>query len=395
MLRPVSLATVLVAVASLASACGSTTRLAAPRPLVIGALFSQTGSGTSIGPQQVNGARLAVAEINRAGGVDGAPLRLDVRDDRTDPATAVTQVRGLARRGAIAVLGPTLSIVALSADPVANQLHLPVLAVSNTIKGLVGSCAYPCAWSWRASLGEAVAVPADVDDYVAAAQPRSAAILYTTPDALGEQEADAAAAAFRRDGVTNLRRIEIPATTTDLRSYVHDALAAHPSVLFVGSSFATTMVSVLEAARGNGYRGGVLGGNVLNSDTTAALAGRQGVGAQSAAAWSGDNAFPANESFVLHYVQRFGAKPDEFAAQAYAGVQILAQAIERAHLARSTVPPAEQRALLQKALPDVALQTPLGPFRFTADHDVRQIVWIRSLDGRGGNQLVGFCNPGC
>lgn len=394
MLRPVSMAAVLVAVAAFVSACGASPHAAATRPLVIGALFSETGSGASIGPQQVNGARLAVDDINRAGGIDGAALRLDLRDDRTDTGYAVTQMRSLARGRSLAVLGPSLSIVALSVDPVANRLQVPVLAVSNTIKGLVGTCAYPCNWIWRASLGEAVAVPADIDAYTTKVHARSAVVLYTIPDALGEQEADAAVASFRRAGVA-VQRMAIPADTVDLSPFIAHAIAIDPSVIFVGSSFANTMATVIKGARAHGFAGGILGGNVLNSDTTAALAGEPGAGVQSAAAWSGDNAFPANETFVTRYVQRYGTQPDEFAAQAYAGVQILAQAIEHAHLAGSSASAAQQRALLQKALPEVALQTPLGPFRFTGAHDVRQIVWIRAFDGRGGNHLVGFCDPGC
>lgn len=394
MLRPFTLAAVLVAVAAFVSACGASTRAAAPRPFVIGALFSQTGSGASIGPQQVNGARLAVEDVNRAGGIDGAALRLDLRDDRTDTGYAVTQLRSLARGPALAVLGPTLSIVALSVDPVANRLQVPVLAVSNTVNGLVGDCAYPCDWIWRASLGEAAAIPAAVDAYTERVHARSAVVVYTIPDALGQQDADSAVASFRRAGVA-VQRMAIPADAVDLSPYIAHAVAIDPSVIFLGSSFANTMASVIKGARARGFHGAILGGNVLNSDTTAALAGAPGAGVESAAAWSGDNAFPANETFVTRYVQRYGTQPDEFAAQAYAGVQILAQAIERAHLPGSTASPSAQRALLQQSLPEVALQTPLGPFRFTDRHDVRQIVWIRALDGRGGNHLVGFCDPGC
>lgn len=394
MLRPVSPATFLVAVAALVSACGASTRAAAPHALTIGALFSETGSGASIGPQQVEGARLAVADINRAGGIDGVKLRLDLRDDRTDAAYAVTQMRSLARTDALAVVGPSLSIDALAVDPVADRLEMPVLAVSNTVNGLVGTCAYPCRWIWRASLGEAAAVPAVVDAYTSRVHARSALVVYTIPDALGQQDADSAVAALRRDGVA-VQRMAIPADTVDLSPYIAHAVAVNPSIVFVGSSFANTMATVIKGARARGFTGAILGGNVLNSDTTAALVGAPGNGVQSAAAWSADNAFPANATFVTRFIQRYGTQPDEFAAQAYAGVQILAQAIERAHLARSTSPAAARRALLQKALPEVALQTPLGPFRFTAAHDVRQIVWIRALDGRGGNHLVGFCDPGC
>ena len=36
----------------------------------------------------------------------------------------------------------------------------------------------------------------------------------------------------------------------------------------------------------------------------------------------------------------------------------------------------------------VNIQTPLGPFQFTSDHDVKQTVWIIQMDGQGGFTLV-------
>ncbi len=36
----------------------------------------------------------------------------------------------------------------------------------------------------------------------------------------------------------------------------------------------------------------------------------------------------------------------------------------------------------------------LGPFRFTKDHDVDQIVWIQQMTA-DGHALVGYCDPGC
>ncbi|MGB9633673.1 MAG: ABC transporter substrate-binding protein, partial [Chloroflexaceae bacterium] len=44
-----------------------------------------TGAGAPIGDLGVRAARLAVEEINAAGGVNGVPLELVVRDCRSDP----------------------------------------------------------------------------------------------------------------------------------------------------------------------------------------------------------------------------------------------------------------------------------------------------------------------
>jgi branched-chain amino acid transport system substrate-binding protein len=152
---------------------------------------------------------------------------------------------------------------------------------------------------------------------------------------------------------------------------------------------------VVHAARADGFQGTFLGGNTMNSDTTAALAGADGLGARSASAWYRGNDFPANAAFVTAYKQIYSQQADQFATQAYIGVQILADAIRRSGVAGSTKPIAAQRAMLQHAMPSVALLTPIGPFRFTSAHDVSQIVWILSMTGDGTHQLAGFCNPTC
>jgi hypothetical protein len=75
-------------------------------------------------------------------------------------------------------------------------------------------------------------------------------------------------------------------------------------------------------------------------------------------------------------------------------VQILASALTAADLPPGE-PIADVRGALQAALPDVALTTPLGPFRFTPGHDVEQVVWILAINDHAGHDLVDFCNPGC
>lgn len=364
-------------------------------PLTIGALFSLTGVGSSYGPEQLRGARLAVEQINASGGVGGVSLRLVAIDDRSDPSYGPTAMRRLIERhGVLAVLGPTLSAVAVRADPLANRLSTPVLGVSNTVDGIVGRCPYPCRFIWRDSLGESTAVPANIAQYVLAHHPSSAALIHTSGDLLGEFDVALAARAFRSEHVRILGNFSMPQDGSP-RAAVLEALTLEPDVLFVGTASGRGAVGVMREARAAGFKGAILGGNAFNSTALAKLAGRFGPGAQSAAAWYGGNEFPANAQFVTTFEQAHSKAPDQFAAQAFTGVEILAAAFRNAGLARSTAPVAEQRLEVQRALGETALMTPLGPFRFTAAHDVDQIVWVQAIDGRGGHALVGFCNPGC
>jgi branched-chain amino acid transport system substrate-binding protein len=360
----------------------------------IGAVFSLTGGGDVYGPQQAKAAQLAVDQLNEEGGVGGVPLRLVVVDDHSLPADGKRAMQRLIQKdGVVAILGPTLSLVAVAADPLANRLQTPVVAVSNTAEGIVGKCAYPCDWIWRDSLGEAIAVPANIAQFVGQQHPASAAIVSVADDKLGVDEARIAAAAFAREHVTLVARTTVPASG-DVKAAVRKALAARPGVVFIGASFGKIAAAVMKEARARGYRGTFLGGNTFNSSVTAGLAGKAGVGARSASAWSAGNAFPAHTNFVSGYRQRYGAAPDQFAAQAYIGVQILQSALSRG-AAAGDKPLATRRALVQKALDTVALTTALGPFHFTPDHDVDQIVWVLAITAGGGHRLVGFCNPDC
>ncbi len=387
-----------VAVAAGLAAFTGVGRSAAPtQPITIGALLSLTGGGDVYGPQQVKGAQLAVRQINAQGGVDGVPLKLVVRDDKSVPATGRSAMRQLIQKdGAVAVLGPSLSLVAVSADPLADGLQTPVVAVSNTANGIVGKCAYPCTYIWRDSLGEATAVPANIDQYVLESHPSTAAILYVDGDKLGIDEARIAAAAFGEEGVRVVANQKLPATG-DLTASVTNALVGSPQVVFIGASFGARAVDAMKQLRASGYFGTFLGGNTFNSSTTGRLAaaGKVGTGARSGAAWYDGNDFPANQQFITSYEQTFNQPPDQFAAQAFVGVEIVADALRRGKIAESSKSIDDKRIALQKALRAVALMTPLGPFRFTQDHDVAQIVWVLSMTADGGHSLAGFCDPGC
>lgn len=394
-MRALAVAVLAGAVLAALAAAGAVRGADQPTPLTIGAALSLTGGGNVYGPQQAKGAQLAVDQINAAGGVDGVPLKLVVRDDRSDPATGRSVMRRLIQQdGAIAILGPTLSLVAVSADPLADRLETPVVAVSNTANGIVGTCAYACSWVWRDSLGEATAVPANIAAYVHEVHPSRAAVVYVAADKLGVDEGKIAAASLVEDGVRVVANRTLPATG-DVGPAVRAALAGKPQVLFIGASFGQRAVDAMTAARAAGFTGTFLGGNTFNSAVTAHLAAKVGAGARSGAAWYEGNDFPANSDFITAYRQRFSAEPDQFAAQAFIGVEIVADALQRGKVATSTKPLATRRAKLQRALHDVALMTPLGPFRFTAQHDVAQIVWVLTMTGDGGHTLAGFCDPTC
>lgn len=392
--------TVIAASALVVAACSSSSPAAgtgAHAPLVLGAVLSLTGSGSDEGPQQAKAIELAVSQVNAGGGIDGAPLEALIRDDRSNPAAGVALMRELITADhVLAVIGPTISDVAVAADPVADRLHVPVIAVSNVISGIVGRCAYPCTWIWRDSLAESVTVPDAISFAVRTDHPRAAAIIHSTPDYLGAEDAADAASAFRAQSVPVVASLSAPESNTNVEDMVRAALKGHPDALFIGSASGQFVALVGHTARALGFTGTFIGGNTLNSSTTASLLGQAGTGAVSAAAWTRHVSFPANAAFLRAYQDAYGQQPDEFAAQAFTAVDILAAALRQAKPGWAEGAPVDtQRAGIQSALPSTALMTPLGPFRFTASHDVSQITWIVAVAQNGTLTLKDFCNPTC
>ncbi|SCE41388.1 ABC transporter substrate-binding protein [Streptomyces sp. OspMP-M43] len=116
-------------------------------PVRLGALVPLTRPGwVEAGRHLLAGLDLAVGEVNDAGGIDGRPLELVVRDTAADPERAAAAVDELAHRGVAAVAGEYHSVVARAAAARADALGVPFLCSSAVLDALTGE---PTEWVAR------------------------------------------------------------------------------------------------------------------------------------------------------------------------------------------------------------------------------------------------------
>jgi branched-chain amino acid transport system substrate-binding protein len=85
-----------IAAALLVASCTTSSLAGPPEPLRIGLIAPLTGLSADFGNSVLDGARLAVAEVNAMGGMMGRPLELAIKDDRGDPATGRDGAKALA-----------------------------------------------------------------------------------------------------------------------------------------------------------------------------------------------------------------------------------------------------------------------------------------------------------
>jgi len=125
-----------VAASSVLAACGPT------EPVRLGFLAGLSGRIADLGEAARNGVLLAIEQRNRAGGINGRPIELVIRDDKETAESAARGAAELAASGVVAIVGPITSSMAEAALPVINQAEVVMVSPTVTAMQLVGQDDY-------------------------------------------------------------------------------------------------------------------------------------------------------------------------------------------------------------------------------------------------------------
>src|SRR5712671_3007408 len=96
-------------------------------PIVFGLVDEVTGPQAEAGLLQVQGAKLAVEEINAAGGILGRQLELRIEDNQSANPTTVLAYTKLIEAGVVGVIGPLRSTQVQAASPTIAKSKVPAL----------------------------------------------------------------------------------------------------------------------------------------------------------------------------------------------------------------------------------------------------------------------------
>ena len=93
----------------------------------IGFIYSPPDPGTTR-----NGAELAVTLANAAGGINGLPIELLIRDDKRDALRSAQHAKALITAGVSAIVGPDYSTLAVEVGVVVQQYGIPMVTTYPT-----------------------------------------------------------------------------------------------------------------------------------------------------------------------------------------------------------------------------------------------------------------------
>jgi ABC-type branched-subunit amino acid transport system substrate-binding protein len=117
----------------------------------IGCVLDLSGDLAAMGARMLNGAKMAVDEINAAGGVLGKQVELVSEDGKTDPAAGLDRVKKLVEIDGVKVIaGPMITGTSKLAIPYLKEREVPAITMSATnplLSGMDGT-----EWFFRACL---------------------------------------------------------------------------------------------------------------------------------------------------------------------------------------------------------------------------------------------------
>jgi branched-chain amino acid transport system substrate-binding protein len=330
-----------------------------PRPIEIGLVLTLADSGVA---PMLRGARLAVAQINQAGGVRGRPLSLAVRDDFGDPDSAVRVAGDLYRSNVVAVIGNAYSAPTLAAAPVYNGGRRPVVQISPSAS--VPDLSNAGDYTFRTcptDLEYGAALARWAHDHLGLSR---AAILYVNDD-YGR--------GFRMNFVREFERLGGGATVVapflasepDVSAYLERMQARHDAdVLVLGANLTEGLVA-LQQIRASGLKLPVLAGDGFVGVETR---GDVAEGLYVSTAYLVSSRHLANRQFVGAYRREYPSAPppDQGAASTYDVVRLLGQSIKTAGLDRDRI----RYAVAGIGTRTPAFEAAVGPIAFDAHGDV-------------------------
>ncbi|HEX3621279.1 MAG TPA: ABC transporter substrate-binding protein [Acidimicrobiales bacterium] len=332
-----------------------------PVTIALGGPFS--GSEAPTGNQIRAGAKLAVDQLNAAGGVKAGPLKgatiaLKEFDDADDPARAAANVRTMVDDSSVlAFVGSGLSDASIAAAPVASQGNFPYLAAYASSEKILSA-----ATGAKSVFVVAPTFPAyafSVVDELLKAGLKKPAIIHLS-GTYGDGIAGLAVQRLKDKNVTAVANESFTFTDTQFGTQLAKIKAASPdSLIMVG--LADSDALILKQADGLGLRIPAFDpGGITNSATFLSDAGplAEGVVGNSPtdAARNTPAAKALRDSYTAATKESFVPDPAVFA---YEGVQAVAAALADGATSRST---------LVDHLHSISIaDTGVGPLKFAAD----------------------------
>ncbi len=338
--------------------------------ITIGVAVAETGENAEpYGLPMLRGLQLAQTQLN----MQGANIMFERVDNMSTVEGSTAAIQALVDQGVPAIIGVGISTQLEEAFPIAQDAGVVAISPISSAAGLSGQVGD---YAFRIGLATNILIPRGVMQTHATLDYTTAAIIYDDADVYSTSVKDELEKALTTAGVTISTTEMFVTTDTDFETQLTNIKDMAPDVVFV-AALSTQMVQIMMQASNLEIPSDTT--RLIVPDLTSAEVTAAGDAAENAIAFAGwseldDN--PKNQAFVQSYMEMHGEIPSPWAAQAFASLNILANAIAQAGSSDS--------AAIRDALAMTSeLDTVLGAFSFDPNGEAiyDQIVVLEVKDG--------------
>ena len=346
----------------------STTALA--QDLTIAVAGPMTGTESAFGRQMKNGADLAVADINAAGGVAGKKLALDAEDDACDPKQARSVAEKIAGAKIPFVAGhfcSSSSIPASEAYADGNVLQITPASTNPLFtERKLWNVARVCGRDDQQGLIAA--------QYIAKNYKGKNIAILNDKTTYGKGLADETKKALNKAGITEKMYESYNKGDKDFNAIVSRLKKENIDLVYVGGYHQEAGL-ILRQMRDQGLKTVLMSGDALADKEYASITGPAGEG--TLFTFGPD---PRNKPTAKKIVDAFKAKnidPEGYTLYTYAAMQVWSQAAKKA----GTTDPKKVMETMKAGKWD----TVIGPIEYDAKGDIKQLDYVvYKWDAKGG-----------
>ena len=306
----------------------------AKAPIKIGISLSLSGDFSADGLAFQQGYKLWAADINKAGGLLGHKVVLDIVSDASDPTQVVTNYQKLISNDHVALtFGPFSSLLSLPSAKAVSRYGYALVegaggAPSVFQAGLhnIFDVSLPVANDLVPFSQWISALPANV-------RPKTVAYV-TSNDPFTEPQVTTIVPTLTKAGIKAVYNHVFPAEVTDFTPIADAVAAAKPQVVVLGSVDVPTVSAFMQAFEQSGFTPKVFiatGGPDQGSTFIKAVGAKNADGMMVPNAWYGGSSNPLSRKMVAEYVKAFGGTPAGVSSdvvEAYSVGEVVAQAVQ-------------------------------------------------------------------
>jgi branched-chain amino acid transport system substrate-binding protein len=329
--------------------------------LTIGVAGPMTGQYATFGEQLKNGAELAVADINAAGGVLGKQLKIEIGDDACDPK----QARAVGEKFASEKLPFVAGHYCSSSSIPASEAYLEGNVLQITPASTNPAFTDRGQWNTFRVCGRDDQQGAVAGAYLAKHYKGKNIAIIQDKSTYGKGLADETKKALNKAGVKEKLYEAYTQGDKDFNALVSKLKAAAIDVVYVGG-YHTEAGLILRQMRDQGMKTQMISGDALATNEFWSITGPAGEGMMFT--FGPDPRKKASAAAVVKKFQDKGINPEGYTLYTYAALQVWAQAVNKA---KST-----DAKKVAEVLHSGKWDTVLGPISYDKKGDITVIDYV-------------------